>query len=145
MRLTVAARSARAVGLAAVPVVVPVVVLGLGLAGCGGDGGSASKADTAGVTAHIKVFSFRPDPLKVKAGTAVTWINDDDIAHTVTSGTREYAPGDTGKIVATKKDGLFDNALDGQGKKAAFTFTKAGAFHYFCDRHPGMESDVIVE
>lgn len=109
---------------------------------------AGSKADkppvAAGVTAHIKVFQFRPNPLKVKVGTTVTWINDDDIAHTVTSGTRDYAPGDTGTVAAVHKDGLFDFPLDGAGKKATYTFAKAGTFHYFCNRHPGMEADVQV-
>jgi plastocyanin len=72
------------------------------------------------------------------------WVNDDDIAHTVTSGKRTYEPGDTGKIAAVEKDGLFDMALDGQGKKGSYTFEKAGTFRYFCDRHPGMDAEVVV-
>jgi plastocyanin len=121
-------------------------VLGaVALSACGGDEPSASKkAETAEATAHIKVFQFRPDRLKVKVGTTVTWINDDDIEHTVTSGTRQYEPGDTGKVSATQKDGLFDMTLPGAAKKATHTFAKAGTFHYFCDRHPGMEANVEV-
>lgn len=120
-----------------------VALLGLGLSACGGDD-KAAEPPAAGATAHIKVFQFQPSPLKVKAGTTVTWVNDDDIGHTVTSGTREYAPGDSGKVAAVHKDGLFDTPLDGAGRKATYTFDKAGKFHYFCDRHPGMEADVEV-
>jgi plastocyanin len=117
----------------------------VGLSACGGDEPTASKnAEAAGATVHIKVFQFRPDRLKVKVGATVTWVNDDDIEHTVTSGTRQYEPGDTGKITATQKDGLFDTPLPGAGKKTTHTFAKAGTFHYFCDRHPGMEADVEV-
>jgi plastocyanin len=105
---------------------------------------AAKKPAVVGVTAHVKVFQFRPSPLKVKVGTTVTWVDDDDLAHTVTSGTRDYAPGDTGTVTAVHKDGLFDFALDGVGKKAAYTFAKAGTFHYFCNRHPGMEAEVQV-
>ncbi|HZQ27948.1 MAG TPA: plastocyanin/azurin family copper-binding protein [Acidimicrobiales bacterium] len=99
----------------------------------------------AGVQAEIKVFAFLPNPLKVAKGVTVTWTNQDDITHTVTSGKRDYAPGDTGKVTAEHRDGLFDFTLDGKGKAAKFTFTNAGTFHYFCSRHPGMEADVVVQ
>ena len=37
----------------------------------------------------VQIFQFRPGQLEVKAGTRVTWTNQDDITHTVTSGTPE--------------------------------------------------------
>src|SRR5262245_1203453 len=37
----------------------------------------------------IQLFQFKPVPLEVKAGTPVTWTNQDDILHTVTSGSPE--------------------------------------------------------
>lgn len=119
---------------------------GLGVAACGGDegGNDAAKEDAAGAIAHIKVFQFQPGRLKVAKGAEVKWINDDDIGHTVTSGTREYAAGDTGDVKATNKDGKFDLILDAKGKEVSHTFNEAGTFHYFCDRHPGMEADVVV-
>ncbi|MDQ1438820.1 MAG: hypothetical protein QOK43_2449 [Acidimicrobiaceae bacterium] len=120
------------------------IAIALATAGCGGSA-SDKAAEPAATVAHVKVFAFRPTPLKVPAGSKVTWINDDDITHTVTSGTRTYEPGDTGKVVSTQKDGQFDMALEGAGKKGSFTFAKAGTFHYFCDRHPGMEADVVVQ
>lgn len=45
-------------------------------AGCG-------KASTATVT--ITGLEFQPSVLTVSAGTTVTWVNNDDTAHTVTS------------------------------------------------------------
>ena len=132
--------SVRRGGAAAAAVV---FVAAMSTAACGSD--KEAKAPVpVGTTAHIKVFQFTPNPLKVKVGTTVTWVNDDDIAHTVTSGTRDYAPGDSGTVTAVHADGQFDTTLDGAGKKATFTFTKAGTFHYFCDRHPGMEAEVVV-
>ena len=34
---------------------------------------------------HIDEFAFAPQRVTVKTGTTVTWINDDDIPHTVAS------------------------------------------------------------
>ena len=124
-------------------------VLGLGLAlvsvggACGGGGAGSGEAEV-GTVVRVHVFAFHPDPLRVKAGALVTWRNDDDLAHTVTSGTRTYEPGDTGKVVSVQKDGLFAATLDGPGKRTSFTFSAPGTFHYFCEIHPGMESEVIV-
>ena len=142
MRINSVAVGRGRAGFAAAAAVIAAVAGGLGA--CGGGGSSSDEATEAGTIAHIKVFAFVPNPLKVEVGTKVAWVNDDDIAHTVTSGKRTYAPGDTGKVTATEKDGLFDVVLDGRGKRATHTFDKPGKFHYFCDRHPGMEADVIV-
>lgn len=97
--------------------------------GAGSDGGQAEEADSA-VT--IKGFIFKPSPLQVKAGTRVTWTNEDQIQHTVTSGT----PG--------SKDGKFDGTLDGAGKTFTFTFDSPGTYAYFCDRHNSMTGEVVV-
>ena len=60
------------------------------------------------------------------------WVNTDDIAHTVTSGT------------PAGKDGRFAARL--AGKEASFhrTFPEAGIYPYFCERHPNMIGEVFV-
>ena len=124
-----------------------VVAVGLIAAACGGGGHKAADKATAGGSATavtIDTFMFSPKVLRVHVGDKVTWTNKDNILHTVTSGTREYAPGDSGQVTATHKDGTFDMQLDGRGAVAMHTFNKAGTYHYFCDRHPGMEADVDV-
>ena len=135
----------------------PLVMVGVFVAGsllvaaCGGGSGHASgtkatptsTAPTA-TSVVIDTFMFSPKTLHVKVGDTVTWTNHDNILHTVTSGTREYASGDSGTVTATHKDGVFDMPLDGKGATAMHTFTKAGTVHYFCNRHPGMEADVEV-
>lgn len=121
------------------------------VAACGG-GSKASKnasakpasAATAGSSVAIDTFMFSPKTLHVHVGDTVTWTNKDNILHTVTSGNRDYEPGDSGHVTATHKDGLVDMQLDGRGSTATHTFTNLGTFHYFCDRHPGMEADVEV-
>ena len=81
-----------------------------------------------------KLFTFAPTPLTVKTGTKVTWTNDDQILHTVTSG----SPPGAG-------DGLFNGQMDGRGTSFVFTFERPGTYKYFCMRHPGsMTAEVDV-
>ncbi len=125
-----------------------VLALSLAFAGAAcGDGGddqpraeesaSTGRADaTAGTdTTSVKValFRFQPGTLEVKAGTSVTWRNDDAILHTVTAGT----PG--------APSGEFDEELSDKGATASVTFDKPGTFAYFCARHPeAMRGTVTV-
>jgi plastocyanin len=131
----------------------PVVAAALLITACGGGsngtsakekGSSSTSVAPAGTTVAIDTFMFMPKALQVHVGDTVTWTNKDSILHTVTSGTRDYDPSDSGRVTATHKDGAFDMQLDGKGATAKFTFTKAGTVHYFCDRHPGMEADITV-
>lgn len=67
--------------------------------------------------------------LTVKAGTTVTWTNDDpDMLHTVTA-----------------VDGGFDSGFLRTGETWSYTFTTAGEFEYYCLPHPWMRAKVIVE
>jgi plastocyanin len=91
---------------------------------------SVSAGDPAAVT--IKTFQFTPTPLEVKAGTRVIWTNEDDIGHTVTSGSPE------------SRDSRFDSRLDGKGASSSVTFTQPGTYDYFCNRHQSMRGQVRV-
>lgn len=86
---------------------------------------AASAASKAAVT--IDTFRFEPDPLTIERGQAVTWSNNDAIAHTV-----------------THDGGDFDMELADKGATASHTFAEAGTFTYTCTRHPGMAGSVIV-
>jgi plastocyanin len=81
---------------------------------------------------EVKLFRFRPGTLDVAAGRAVTWVNRDDIGHTVTSGTPE-AP-----------SGRFDAPLAGPASTATIRFAEPGVYPYFCSRHPAMRGEVRV-
>ena len=78
-------------------------------------------------TVKISNFTFAPQELKVKAGTVVTWINEDDIPHTVTS-----------------INNFRSKALD-TDDKYSFTFTTPGTYKYFCSLHPHMTGTIVVE
>jgi plastocyanin len=79
---------------------------------------------------EIKIdnFSFGPRAITVTAGTTVTWINRDDIPHTVVSDAKEFK----------------SKALD-TDEKFSYTFSKAGTYSYFCSLHPKMTGKVIVQ
>ena len=104
-------------------------------AGCGtarpgaGSPGGARGAETR---VSIQTFQFQPGDLTVRAGTRVTWVNQDDIAHTVTSGTPE------------KRDGRFDAPLAAKGATFSQTFDQPGTYPYFCDRHQSMRGQIHV-
>src|SRR3972149_5712413 len=57
---------------------------------CGGDGGNdaygergAIEVSGLSVTVELKDIRFRPQGIRVKPGTKVTWINNDPIIHNV--------------------------------------------------------------
>lgn len=86
----------------------------------------------AAPTVAIQTFQFRPASVVIEAGTRLTWRNHDDIAHTVTSGTPEH------------RDGRFTGPLEGKGAVFAQTFSQAGVYPYFCDRHQSMRGEIVV-
>ena len=86
----------------------------------------AARAEDA--TAKIDNFTFAPARLTVKAGTTVTWRNEDDIPHTVTSTTQLFK----------------SKALDTEDS-FSFTFTEPGTYQYFCSLHPRMTTTVVVD
>jgi amicyanin len=79
------------------------------------------------IVANAGSNSFSPNPVKVKVGETVTWINDDSGRHTVTS-----------------KDGVFNSGMMGKGQSFSFTFDKAGEYSYHCEPHPSMAGTVVV-
>ena len=110
-------------------------LVALPLAGCGdddsGDGGS-SGGDSAksAVTVNIASFKFLPDPIKVKAGGEVTWVNQDKAPHTA----------ETEKGVK----GAFNTGRLDLGDKEAVKFDQAGKFSYYCIYHRFMTGTVEV-
>ncbi len=83
----------------------------------------------ANVTVDIKNFSFNPSTLNIKTGTKVTWVNDDSVAHTVTS--------DSGN--------LLNSGTISPGQSFSFTFSSTGSTNYHCTVHPMMKASVIVQ
>jgi plastocyanin len=72
--------------------------------------------------------SYNPNPIEIKVGDTVTWINDDSSPHIVTS----------------SNDSTFDSDVLRRGETFSFTFDKEGEYPYFCTLHPSMVGTVIV-
>lgn len=90
---------------------------------------AAAPAPSAQATkVTIGNFTFGPQALTVKPGTTVTWLNGDDIPHTV---------------VAADKQAFRSKPLD-SGDSFSFTFTRAGTYPYFCSIHPHMTGKIVV-
>jgi amicyanin len=72
-------------------------------------------------------FTFDPPEITVNAGTTITWLNEDDIPHTVVAKERAFR----------------SKTLD-TDDKYSFTFTTPGTYDYFCSLHPHMVGKIIV-
>ncbi len=80
----------------------------------------------------ISVFKFKPDPVKISAGTKVIWTNSDDLTHTVTSG------------INGEPTGVFDSGPFTGGQTYSFTFSQPGQYPYYCKVHPFMIGEITV-
>jgi plastocyanin len=82
--------------------------------------------------AHAQVvidnFTFSPTPVKVTVGTIVTWVNHDDIPHSI--------------VCPALK--VHSHALD-TDDKFDYKFEQAGTYDYLCGIHPHMRGQVMVE
>lgn len=93
----------------------------------------------------IASFAFDPPSIDVDRGQAVTWVNRDDIAHTVTSGRakRQGVPGVSDNRDA-QPDGAFDSGTMELNDDFTHTFDEQGTFTYYCAIHAGMKARVVV-
>ena len=95
-------------------------------------------------TVRIQTFAYVPKTAEVEVGTPITFVNDDDILHTFTSGKakKQGIPG-VSEDVPAEPDGLFDEDVD-LDESFEFTFEKPGKYPYYCDIHSGMSGVVVA-
>jgi amicyanin len=109
-----------------------IVLLLLGLSALAHGGVRMQPAAAGGedkqVVVKIDNFSFSPSTLTVSPGTKVTWVNRDDIPHTVVSPEKKF------------KSDVLDT-----DQQFSFTFTATGTYDYFCSLHPKMTGKVVVQ
>jgi plastocyanin len=98
--------------------------------GGGGGGYGTNPTPTPTTTANtvsISGMKFAPASYTVKAGTTVTWVNNDGVPHTVTA-----------------DDNSFDSGSIAVGEKFTYTFATTGTFPYHCNFHIGMTGTLVV-
>ena len=79
---------------------------------------------------HITISALNyGDPLQVRPGERVTVINEDDVAHTVTS----------------KIKGKFDARVAAHGWATFTAPTEPAEYQFFCIYHPAMLGTLIVQ
>jgi plastocyanin len=88
---------------------------------------AAAPSTRPGAVVHIRDDTFVPASLTVAVGEKVTFVNDDDDAHT-----------------ATADDGSWDSEGLNQRQTWVRAFTKAGKVAYHCTVHPMMHGTLVV-
>lgn len=82
---------------------------------------------SSAIAVDIDNFSFKPGSLTVKAGSVVTWTNNDDIPHNVVSTTDR-----------------FNSPVLDTGQTYSFSFREPGSYPYYCKIHPMMQAVITV-
>ena len=100
----------------------------------GQDSGSLVTVLDVSIIGIKKDKSFDPNPIEINAGDSITWTNDDNEIHTVTSGS------DEGPSIGTE----FDSGTLAPGQSFTHQFDKPGTYEYFCSFHDSMTGKVIV-
>jgi plastocyanin len=103
--------------------------LALGAAASPSVAGSTGEKPAGLTEVKIDNFSFGPATVTIPAGTTITWTNNDDVPHVVSS--------DDNKMFKSK-------ALD-TDDHFSFTFTKSGTYNYYCAIHPKMVAKIVVQ
>ena len=81
-------------------------------------------------TVTINDFAFGPQNITVKAGTTVTWKNQDSVNHTVTANVASSNAPNSQEIAP--------------GSSFSFAFPVPGTYAYHCIIHPSMQGTVTV-
>jgi plastocyanin len=89
---------------------------------------STTTPPPAANSVSIVNMSFSPATLSVTVGTTVTWTNNDNMTHTVTSDTTAF---DSGNLTV--------------GSKYTKVFSVAGTYEYHCTIHPTMKGSIVVK
>lgn len=91
--------------------------------------GLVQNARADDVTVSVDNFTFGPKVLTIKAGTTVTWVNHDDIPHSIVDKNRK----------------LFRSKVLDTDETFSFTLLQPGNYDYFCGLHPHMTARIVVE
>lgn len=82
---------------------------------------------------------FNPLNITIPVGAEVTWINEDESEHTVTSGNV------ANQVHERTYDGRFYSGILGSEDSFSHIFNEPGIYSYFCSPHPWMTGFVLVD
>ena len=91
--------------------------------------GATSTVSIPVGAAGLTTAAFVPNPVNIKVGDSVNWVNNDSIAHTSTA----------------NNGTTFNSGTIAPGGSFKATFNTAGSFQYHCAFHPGMVGTVTVQ
>jgi plastocyanin len=89
---------------------------------------SAATPSGAATAVQIANYSFKPGTLTVKAGTKVSFTNQDAAPHTATS----------------NQSGAFDTGTLAKGQSKTVTLSKPGTYAFHCAFHAFMTGTITV-
>jgi plastocyanin len=90
----------------------------------------------------IADLKFIPSTIEVERGSTVTWTNNDQTAHTVTS---DDFPDPSLPPTTTVPAGAFSSKPLDPGDSFSHTFDKPGKYPYHCQIHTYLKGEVIVK
>jgi plastocyanin len=76
---------------------------------------------------YMRGSVFSVPNLTLFTGSKVTWINDDNMVHTVTANDASFSSGDINP-----------------GSSFSYTFNTVGTYNYYCTHHAGMTAVVTI-
>ena len=89
---------------------------------------SPAPVASPAVVVHIKNFAYSPETVTIKPGQSVRFVQEDDMAHTVTA-----------------SDKSFDSGNLDKGKSWTHVFAAEGSYAYVCAYHAMMKGKVVVK
>lgn len=87
----------------------------------------------------MRLVAFKPARIEVEVGAAITWVNEDPGAHTVTSGTVK----DGSSSVTPEPDGVFDSGELATDESFEHVFDEPGTYSFYCELHPATMRGVV--
>lgn len=124
--------------VASVVLILVIAVVGIALLGSDESNKPVTSTSNVEAAAEVEILnnSFNPATLKIKAGSKVTWTNQEDLEHWVAANpfpTHSDLPG----LNAGKKMQ--------KGETYSYTFDTPGTYHYHDDLSPTTNGTIIVE
>lgn len=98
-----------------------------------------AMAETTKILVATGAHEFSPQTVTIKVGDKVTWINQDQNAHSLVSA------GEASRHTAQGPEALFINATLPPGSSYTRAFPVGGTYYYFCADHMQVWGVVVAK